>query len=368
MVDAGGPAVSGGARRQLLGVVHDELALLPEPRVDPHGGVSAHDGGVPPGASVRRLQVVQTTRRRSRRSCTTPAIATGFFGKYLDSYQHDALDGVRPAGLGPMGGLRALRSSSTTASRSTGPCIAAGVEPEDYSTDVLAAHTEGFIRNTEGPVFALFAPAAPHAPAIPAPADEEGFGDLPAVETSLVRRGRTAPTSRAHIQAIHPIGPERTAGLEVLRRNQYRSLQAVDRAVGRILGALEDTGRLDDALVIFTSDNGLLWGEHRWLKKEVPVRGGDPRPAGRARRRDRRGRANATTISSPTSTWRRRSRTWPASTLPGAEGESLRPAAHGNGGRVAQRAPDRTHPGGQPDPHVLRGTDGAISVRVLRHG
>ncbi|HZB79019.1 MAG TPA: sulfatase/phosphatase domain-containing protein, partial [Actinomycetota bacterium] len=30
------------------------------------------------------------------------------------------------------------------------------------------------------------------------------------------------------------------------------------------------TGRLDDALVIYTSDNGLLWGEHRWIKKEVP--------------------------------------------------------------------------------------------------
>jgi len=47
-------------------------------------------------------------------------------------------------------------------------------------------------------------------------------------------------------------------------------VQAVVRAVGCLLDALEDTGRLDDALVIFTSDNGLLWGEHRWLKKEVP--------------------------------------------------------------------------------------------------
>jgi arylsulfatase A-like enzyme len=47
-------------------------------------------------------------------------------------------------------------------------------------------------------------------------------------------------------------------------------LQSVDRSVGRLLDALEVTGRLDDALVIFTSDNGLLWGEHRWVKKEVP--------------------------------------------------------------------------------------------------
>ena len=72
------------------------------------------------------------------------------------------------------------------------------------------------------------------------------------------------------MRAMARFGPDRTEHLDALRINQYRTLQAVDRAVGRLLGALEDTGRLEDALVIFTSDNGLLWGEHRWVKKEVP--------------------------------------------------------------------------------------------------
>ena len=144
-----------------------------------------------------------------------------------------------------------------------------GHEPNDYSTDVLAHHTEGFIRGSEGPVFALFAPAAPHAPAIPAPEDEGRFDDLPAWRPPSFDEADRSDKPM-HMQALHPIGPERTVNLEVLRRNQYRSLQAVDRAVARLLGALADTGRLDDALVIFTSDNGLLWGEHRWLKKEVP--------------------------------------------------------------------------------------------------
>jgi arylsulfatase A-like enzyme len=30
----------------------------------------------------------------------------------------------------------------------------------------------------------------------------------------------------------------------------------------RVLAALEETGQLDNTLVIFTSDNGYLWGEH----------------------------------------------------------------------------------------------------------
>jgi N-acetylglucosamine-6-sulfatase len=194
--------------------------------------------------------------------------ATGFFGKYLDSYQHDALTGYVPPGWDRW--VAFVHSQFYDYGLTVdGTVHRRGVEPEDYSTDVLAAHTEGFIRHTEGPVFALFAPAAPHAPAIPAPADEGGFGDLPVWRPpSFDEPDRS--DKPMHIQALHPIGRVRTENLEVLRRNQYRSLQAVDRAVGRLLSALDDTGRLDNALVIFTSDNGLLWGEHRWLKKEVP--------------------------------------------------------------------------------------------------
>jgi N-acetylglucosamine-6-sulfatase len=193
---------------------------------------------------------------------------TGFFGKYLDSYQHDALTGYVPPGWDRW--VAFVHSQFFDYGLTVdGEVRRRGVEPDDYSTDVLANHTEGFIRGTEGPVFALFAPAAPHAPAIPAPADEGGFGDLPAWRPPSFDEADRSDKPK-HIQALHPVGPERTANLEVLRRNQYRSLQAVDRAVARLLVALEDTGRLDNALVIFTSDNGLLWGEHRWLKKEVP--------------------------------------------------------------------------------------------------
>jgi arylsulfatase A-like enzyme len=48
------------------------------------------------------------------------------------------------------------------------------------------------------------------------------------------------------------------------------SLLAVDRAVERIVAALRETGRLRNTLFVYTSDNGLAWGEHRWSKKEAP--------------------------------------------------------------------------------------------------
>ncbi|MBA3363528.1 MAG: sulfatase [Actinobacteria bacterium] len=193
---------------------------------------------------------------------------TGFFGKYLDAYQRDALKGYVPPGWDRW--VAFVHAEYFDYGLTVdGDVHRHGLEPDDYSTDVLASHTEDFIRGTEGPLFALFAPAAPHAPALPAPADETGFDDLPTwTPPSFDEADRTDKPE--HIRALDPLDPGRTETLERLRRNQYRSLQAVDRAVERLLDALGDTGRLDDAVVIFTSDNGLLWGEHRWLKKEVP--------------------------------------------------------------------------------------------------
>jgi hypothetical protein len=52
---------------------------------------------------------------------------------------------------------------------------------------------------------------------------------------------------------------------DITRRYRCRleSLLAVDEGVKNILGALKDSGELDNTLVIYTSDNGFLLGEHR---------------------------------------------------------------------------------------------------------
>ena len=48
-----------------------------------------------------------------------------------------------------------------------------------------------------------------------------------------------------------------------------RTLLAVDDAVAKIVDALQQTGRLDNTLIIYTSDNGLLRGEHRLQYKKA---------------------------------------------------------------------------------------------------
>ena len=48
------------------------------------------------------------------------------------------------------------------------------------------------------------------------------------------------------------------------------SLLSVDDAVAAILQTLRETGRDEDTIVVFTSDNGVTLGEHRWVGKLCP--------------------------------------------------------------------------------------------------
>ena len=54
------------------------------------------------------------------------------------------------------------------------------------------------------------------------------------------------------------------------RACRLNSLVAVDRSVARIHEALRESGQLDDTVLVFTSDNGWLDGQHRLGGKAVP--------------------------------------------------------------------------------------------------
>ena len=53
-------------------------------------------------------------------------------------------------------------------------------------------------------------------------------------------------------------------------RRELESLQSVDRIVGSLIAQLRASGALENTIVIFQSDNGLLHGEHGVFDKNMP--------------------------------------------------------------------------------------------------
>ena len=66
-----------------------------------------------------------------------------------------------------------------------------------------------------------------------------------------------------HIRRLPRLAPWQVEAHERHHRERLRALLAVDDLVESVVGALEETGRLDDTYVIYTSDNGWHMGQHR---------------------------------------------------------------------------------------------------------
>ena len=146
-----------------------------------------------------------------------------------------------------------------------------GSDAADYGTTVLATEAVRFIESTpaDTPLFLYFAPHAPHEPAMAAPGDRRAYTDLGAWRPPNYDEADVSDKP-AYIRDQPRMDAVASARIDEFRRSQYASLLAVDRAVGTIVDALEQRGRLSNTLIVYTSDNGMLWGEHRWGTKLVP--------------------------------------------------------------------------------------------------
>ena len=114
-------------------------------------------------------------------------------------------------------------------------------------------------------------PHAPHEPAMAAPGDRRAYTDLGAWRPPNYDEADVSDKP-AYIRDQPRMDAVASARIDEFRRSQYASLLAVDRAVGTIVDALEQTERLSNTLIVYTSDNGMSWGEHRWGRSSCPTR------------------------------------------------------------------------------------------------
>jgi N-acetylglucosamine-6-sulfatase len=140
-----------------------------------------------------------------------------------------------------------------------------------YLTDVLTEHAVAWIERAHTkPFLVVLSVKNPHFPYKP---PERHVGSLENVVPALppsaedpieslplqMQRSRRAPG-----MAKFP-GDEKVVALNY--RQYLESILSVDESVARLFDVLERKGVLDATFLVFTSDNGFLWGDHGLVQK-----------------------------------------------------------------------------------------------------
>lgn len=140
-----------------------------------------------------------------------------------------------------------------------------------YITYLFKDHVIQFLdkaANQRKPFLLLFTPNAPHAPFTPAKEDTGLYQDLPPhrPENYNEEDNSDKPIS---ISGKPLLTEEEALQLDNIRRRQILTLTSLDRSIAEIMAKLEETGEMDNTVVIFISDNGHHWGEHRLDQKNT---------------------------------------------------------------------------------------------------
>ena len=135
-----------------------------------------------------------------------------------------------------------------------------------YEPDVLGNLASDFIKDTpaDQPFFVMYTPTTPHLPA-----DDPRYADMPVSPP----RGpafdvNTMTPATPQYSRRPPLTKDEIAVSDDHYTSMARATRSFDDAVDSLLASLGD--RAQDTLVIYLSDNGFLYGEHRRTGKNDP--------------------------------------------------------------------------------------------------
>jgi arylsulfatase A-like enzyme len=198
---------------------------------------------------------------------------TALVGKYLNGYPTAARPDYIPSGWDEW----CAQLSDLTADRyvnywlnENGTVVSYGTRDDEYETDVLAKRAVTFIERSvrEGaPFFLYLAPDAPHLPAIPAPRHATL---MPGTQAPRVPSFNELDVSDkpAYVRNADLLGLAQIRKLDRTQTARLRTMLSMEDMLEDVLTVLAANGVLDDTYVFFTSDNGLMLGEHRLVTQK----------------------------------------------------------------------------------------------------
>jgi N-acetylglucosamine-6-sulfatase len=224
---------------------------------------------------------------------------TGYVGKYLNRFGERPQDRYSPPGWTDFRSLVWPAESlyHQAAFFENGTVVETGAD--EYVTHAITERAIEMITSFAGsgaPFFLAVGHVAPHSPSgiplsevIPGELDRQirELGDMvpaiaePRYDGHFEREPLPGSPSfdeaevsdKARINQRAPLDAEATAYITELYRGALESLMSVDDSVAAVVEALDRTCTLERTYVIFTSDNGYFYGEHRFpFGKYLPYR------------------------------------------------------------------------------------------------
>ncbi len=146
-----------------------------------------------------------------------------------------------------------------------------GKSPAEYKTDVYGNKAVDAIRQRAAlgpagePFFMFAAFTAPHLPAVPAKRDQRKFRRHGLPKSGSFNEADVSDKPR-FIRKLPRFSSGTIAKIKGNYRRRLETLLSVDRAVGRIMAELRANGMLGNTYVVYLSDNGFFFGQHRLAK------------------------------------------------------------------------------------------------------
>ncbi|MFO1047420.1 MAG: sulfatase [Geminicoccaceae bacterium] len=198
---------------------------------------------------------------------------TALIGKYINGYPSPATTAYIPPGWTSWFGRIASNNGDVPYDyrlNENGVVTSHGSTEADYATDVYFGKALGFIDSAvaaSAPFFVMVSVHAPHDPSTPAPRHLQLYNKA-AIPKGPAFNEADVSDKPSFIRDRKPFSSTGLATAKTNYRNRLRSLRAVDEGLSAILQRLASYQLSERTYVVFFSDNGVLFGEHRMMRSK----------------------------------------------------------------------------------------------------
>jgi arylsulfatase A-like enzyme len=206
-----------------------------------------------------------------------PFLKQGFPALLRDAGYHTGF-----VGKWGLGGTPERWFDASTSLRAQGQYVGGRRESEEHLTDRQTRQALRFLKERPSykPFLLVVATKAPHEPRIPQDRFARAYDGVTVPRMRTDTKAQAALTPEVLMRSMSRTHYERYNGTEEAYQNTtkdyYALISGVDALTGELVSELEQAGLADSTALFFTSDNGMLLGEHglagKWCMYEESIR------------------------------------------------------------------------------------------------